>query len=69
MRRKASQEEIDEYFQNIQVMTNWGAKRAYNITKVRMDLNPRDCKFEESGQSISISQYFKDKYQISLDPN
>ena len=65
---KRTQEEIDEYFQSVQVMTDWGSKRAYNIAKVRMDMNPVNAKFELEGHSVTVKEYFKEKYNIDLDP-
>ena len=49
-------------------MTNWGAKRPYRVTKVRLDMNPMNAKFSSDGNSVTVLEYFKDKYNISLDP-
>jgi hypothetical protein len=49
-------------------MTGWGAKRAYKISKVRMDMNPSNAKFTSDGESVSVRSYFKEKYAIDLDP-
>jgi hypothetical protein len=43
-------------------MTGWGAKRAYKVSKVRLDLNPRLAKFTSDGNSVTVKEYFKDKY-------
>jgi hypothetical protein len=48
-------------------MTGWGVKRAYNISKVRLDMNPLNAKFNSDGNSVTVKQYFKEKYQIDLD--
>jgi len=49
-------------------MTGWGAKRSYKISKVRMDMNPSNAKFNSDGASVSVRSYFKEKYSIDLDP-
>ena len=49
-------------------MTDWGAKRAYNISRVRMDMNPVNAKFNADGNSVTVKEYFREKYNIDLDP-
>ena len=49
-------------------MTDWGTKRAYNISRVRLDMNPLKAKFNSDGASVSVKEYFKEKYSINLDP-
>lgn len=65
---KVSQEQIDEFFQTVQVMTGWGAKRPYRVSRVRLDMNPLNAKFSNDGNSVTVLEYFKDKYGITLDP-
>lgn len=48
-------------------MTGWGAKRAYRVSRVRMDMNPIKAKFTSDGESVSVKAYFKEKYSIDLD--
>jgi len=63
---------MDEFFSNIQVMTGWGAKRMYKITKVRLDLNPVKAKFkagDDENSAVSLKDYFKEKYEVDLDPD
>jgi hypothetical protein len=50
-------------------MTDWGVKRTYNITRIRMDMNPRITNFENDGHQVSVGKYFKDKYGVDLEPN
>lgn len=50
-------------------MTEWGSKRFYKLSRVRMDMNPRKAKFSSDGAAVTVLDYFKDKYQITLDPN
>ena len=65
---RASVTDIDVFFQEIHVLTGWGTKRPYRISRVRYDLNPLTAKFSNEGTSVSVREYFKDKYQIDLDP-
>ena len=69
IQNKSSGQEIDEFFQERQVMTEWGSKRFYKISRVRMDMNPRKAKFNSDGSAVTVLEYFKDKYSITLDPN
>lgn len=48
-------------------MTGWGSKRPYKIARIRMDVNPVSAKFSNEGSSITIHEYFKEKYDIDLD--
>ena len=58
---------MEEFWLDKTVMTGWGSKRPYRISKVRMDMNPVSAKFSNEGSSVSIYEYFKDKYDIDLD--
>jgi hypothetical protein len=49
-------------------MTLWGTKRTYKVSRVRLDLNPKKTTFLVDGKNVSISSYFKQKYQIDLNP-
>ena len=33
-----------------------------------MDTNPQKAKFQSDGNAVSVLKYFKDKYNIDLDP-
>ena len=62
-----SVEAIDEFFRDRQVLTEWGSKRFYKISKVRMDMNPLKAKFQSDGNPVSVQAYFKEKYNVDLD--
>jgi hypothetical protein len=66
---KASIEDISEYFSGKTVMTGWGTKRPYKLSRVRMDLNPRKTTFNSDGSTITLQSYYKEKYSIDLDGN
>ena len=69
IQNKCHNQEIDEFFNERQVLTEWGSKRFYKISKVRMDMNPKKAKFNSDGEAVTVLDYFKDKYSITLDPN
>jgi len=50
-------------------MTGWGKKRPYKVTKVRMELTPKNSTFNVDGQKVTLFNYYKEKYNIDLDPN
>jgi hypothetical protein len=50
-------------------MTGWGSKRPYKISRLRLDMNPIKAKFSNDGNSMSIFDYFKEKYDIDLEKN
>jgi len=33
-----------------------------------MDMNPRKAKFNSDGNAVTVKDYFKDKYNVDLDP-
>lgn len=60
LQNQFTHEEITEFFSERHVMTGWGTKRPYKISRVRMDLTPRKCTFaEKEGNSVSVFDYFK----------
>lgn len=50
-------------------MTNWGKKRPYKVTRVRTDINPVTCTFMADGKKVSVLNYYKEKYNITLYKN
>lgn len=34
-----------------------------------MDMNPKKAKFNSDGEAVTVLEYFKEKYSITLDPN
>jgi hypothetical protein len=66
---KQTSAEIDEFFNERQVLTEWGNKRFYKITRVRMDMNPRKAKFNSEGEAVTVFDYFKEKYNVDLVPD
>jgi hypothetical protein len=66
---KQTSAEIDEFFNERQVLTEWGSKRFYKITRVRMDMNPRKAKFNSEGEAVTVFDYFKEKYNVDLVPD
>ena len=48
-------------------MTEWGSKKFYKISLVRMDMNPMNAKFQSDGIAVSVYDYFKEKYNVELD--
>jgi hypothetical protein len=34
-----------------------------------MDLNPKKAKFNSDGTAVTVLEYFKEKYNVTLDPD
>lgn len=48
-------------------MTDWGSKKTYKVSSVRLDMTPANTKFNFDGDEVSLVSYFKEKYGVYLD--
>ena len=55
-------ESLDRFFKDKLVMTEWGARKVYKITRVRTDMNPLKAFFQAEGEQVSVKDYFFQKY-------
>jgi len=48
-------------------MTDWGNKKTYKVSSVRLDMTPQNTKFNFDGDEVSLVSYFREKYGVILD--
>jgi hypothetical protein len=50
------------------VMAKYGAHRTYKVHKIRWEMNPETCKFDQGEQQkkISMLQYFLSTYETKI---
>lgn len=60
--------ELDYYFSGMEIRTTWHKKKPYSIRRIRTDLTPLTHKFSVDGEQVAMLDYFRDRYEVKLDP-
>jgi hypothetical protein len=61
-------DDLNYEFAGTEIKTTWLKEKPYVIQKIRLDLSPATHKFVHEGKEVTMTKYFKMRYDLTLDP-